>query len=104
MMDKETILLLCTLIGCAVGIGGFVAGVISRAKQDGKLSAQIEFCVTGISSINNKMEAIQTTVTKAVTDNARYEERIKSLEEHIKSLEGAMKILQQRKGCSDRQD
>lgn len=85
-MDKDTILFLVTLIGCGIGIAGFIVGMNSRAKQDGELLAQIKFCVSGIAEIKLDVNMMKNVNTDILTETATQGNRITTLEREIREL------------------
>lgn len=56
-MDVETITLLIGIIGCAIGVAGFINGRMARAERNGVMETKINQALDGITAINAKLEA-----------------------------------------------
>lgn len=85
-MDKDTILFLIAIVGCAVGVAGFFRGMTTGAKQTGELLAQIKFCVSGIEKIERDIAQIKTTNTSILTETATQGNRIATLEREMRDI------------------
>lgn len=85
-MDKDTILFLMALVGCGIGVAGFLVGMTSRAKQDGELLGQIKFCVEGIAKIDKELSLMRDVSTKTLTETATQDNRISTLEREVREL------------------
>lgn len=83
MVDKDTILFLIAIIGCAVGVAGFIINMNARAKQEGELLAKIEFCAQGIIEIKGQMKEFRTDIVEMKTGKATNERRIEMLEKEV---------------------
>lgn len=56
-MDLGTVTFIAGVISCIIGISTFVSGRMSKAEHNGSLEEKINQALSGISSINQKLEA-----------------------------------------------
>lgn len=85
-MDKDTIIFLTTVIGCGIGVGGFILGMTARAKQDGQLLAKIGFCVDGISEIKKQIAILSIQNVEMLKETATQDNRLLTVEREIQEI------------------
>lgn len=89
-MSSELIATLCTLIGVGIGIAGYLSGLQSRAKQDGRLIEkveQVERIVTEIKSeMNNKNGKYDEVISEHTAKITEHDQQIKTLFRDVKEL------------------
>lgn len=78
-METSTIVFVCGVISCILGITTFVTCMVTRARNDGKLEAKLGFCLQGIeeiktsiSSLNAKQTTQNNSIIKFETEQRNY--------------------------------
>lgn len=91
-ISMQTILFVCSVILCTVGVGTFIVGLTTRAKQDGVLQQKVDNALAGISDIkvtltkqNDWKDYVNSKITK-------HDERISTLFRRIEKVETAQGI------------
>lgn len=92
-MDTSSIIFVCGIISCVIGVASFVTGMVSRARNDGKLEAKLGFCLQGIEEIKQSIQTISTkqsmhntNITECKQDIKRVDEKVNRLEEELDQL------------------
>lgn len=92
-MDTSTVLFISGIISCVIGVASFVTGMVSRARNDGKLEAKLSFCLQGIEEIKQSIQNISTkqslhntNITECKQDIKRVDEKVNRLEEEFDAL------------------
>lgn len=95
-MDTSTIVFVCGVISCILGVATFVVGMITRARNDGKLEAKLGFCLQGIEEIKS---SINTLTTKQTTQNnsiIKFETEIAMLQQNVQNLQDEYERLREK--------
>lgn len=85
-MDQPTVVYIVSLIGCAIGIAGFIVGIKSRAKNDGVLQQKLEQALKGIEDIKTDIKnstAAQNSMALLVRS---HDEKITILKEEMEDF------------------
>lgn len=84
MYDINVVIgLICTIVGCLIGVGGFYVGIVSRAKQDGRMLEKISQCCKGIEEIKRDIKEKNNTVDDLIDDHSQ---RITKLETEVTTI------------------
>ncbi|MEG0770887.1 MAG: hypothetical protein RR436_03210 [Clostridia bacterium] len=86
MISASLISLICGVIMCIIGIAGFVANVISRAKGEGQLLAKIDYALQGIDEIKLDMKDSKENLNRQALKLQQHDEQIKSIFKKIEML------------------
>lgn len=82
-MIEGFVAIVCTVIGCAIGIAGFYVGIVSRAKQDGRMLEKIDQCCKGIDEIKKDMKEKNHNFDDVIDEHSQ---RITRLEAQVTSI------------------
>lgn len=85
-MDQPTVAYIISLIGCAIGVAGFIVGIKSRAKNDGVLQQKLEQALKGIEDIKTDIKnsaAAQNSMALLVRS---HDEKINILKEEMEDF------------------
>lgn len=86
-INMETVLFICSVLLCIVGVGTFVIGLTTRAKQDGILQQKVDNALDGIEDIKEKIEK-QADWREYVNNKlTKHDERISTLFRRIEKVE-----------------
>lgn len=86
MGNAQTILFVCGVITCIIGVCTFITGMMTRAKKYGQLEYKVDSALKGIEEIKqtiNKNSSWQESIGLEVKG---HEERIDTLFNRIESL------------------
>lgn len=86
-MDTSTVVFVSGIISCIIGVASFITGMVSRARNDGKLEAKLGFCLQGIEEIKNNIQGI---ISKQGSQNeilVEHNAELKRLDERLNILE-----------------
>ena len=76
---KETLLFICSLVACIIGILTFIAGMQSRSKNEGVLAQKLEQAIEGIEEIKKDLKSMTSVQQQQALDIKSHEEKIKAL-------------------------
>ena len=85
-MDISTISTLISILMCVIGIATFVTGMITRAKSDGELTANIKFCAVGIDELKKMFNELRQSRNDDAKELAKHAERLDVLEKEVEKL------------------
>ena len=89
----ETILFVCSIVTCAIGISTFVAGMVSRAKNDGTLVQKIEQAIKGIEELKTEVKTISGSQQSLALLVNTHGEQIKTLFNMIQGSDMVSQML-----------
>lgn len=75
----ETVLFLCSVVVCFIGVATFAVGMTGRAKKDGVLEQKINQAIDGIEDIKADMKGIANGQQSLAILVQSHEEQIKNL-------------------------
>lgn len=75
----ETILFVCSLVACIIGVLTFVVGMTSRAKNDGVVLQKINQAVDGIEELKSDIKGLTSEQNSLSLKVNSHEEKIKTL-------------------------
>lgn len=75
----QTILFVCSLIACIIGVLTFIVGMQSRAKNDGILAQKLEQAIEGIEEIKKDVKSMASVQQHQAIDLKSHEEKIRTL-------------------------
>ena len=76
---QETVLFICSLVACIIGVLTFVVGMQSRSKNEGVLSQKLEQAIEGIEEIKKDLKSMASIQQQQALDIKSHEEKIKTL-------------------------
>lgn len=92
-MDTNTVLFICSLVACLIGVFTFISGMVSRAKNDGTLVQKIEQAVKGIEELKTDVKTISGSQQSLALLVNTHGEQIKTLFSMMQSGEETTQIL-----------
>lgn len=87
-METQTILFLVTVIGCFVGLGGWLSGRDNRIESDSKWKGTIDAKLDVILGIDKRVTVLEGEVKEHSKAIAVMDQSTKSAHHRIDSLEG----------------
>ena len=76
---QETLLFICSLVACIIGILTFIVGMQSRSKNEGVLAQKLEQAIEGIEEIKKDLKSMASVQQQQALDIKSHEEKIKTL-------------------------
>lgn len=76
---QETILFICSLVACIIGILTFIVGMQSRSKNEGVLAQKLEQALEGIEEIKKDLKSMASVQQQQALEIKSHEEKIKNL-------------------------
>lgn len=76
---QETVLFICSLVACIIGILTFIVGMQSRSKNEGVLTQKLEQAIEGIEEIKKDLKSMASVQQQQALDIKSHEEKIKTL-------------------------
>lgn len=89
----DTVLFICSVIACIVGVLTFVVGMTSRAKNEGVLVQKIQQAVDGIEELKVEVKAVAASEQSLALTVQSHEEKIKTLFKMANSVEASTEAL-----------
>lgn len=83
----ETILFVCSLLACVVGVLTFVTGLTARAKNDGIVVQKINQAIAGIEELKSDVKTISSTQQSLALAVKSHEEQINTLFHMVRAEE-----------------
>lgn len=85
-MDQPTVAYIISLIGCAIGVAGFIVGIKSRAKNDGVLQQKLEQALKGIEDIKTDIKNNAVAQNSMALLIRSHDEKINTLKEEMEDF------------------
>lgn len=86
-MDKDTILYLIAIIGCVIGVFGYLKGnkkdIQNDAKEFMKVNLKLDQLCETTRTSNNKLDKINETISDIKSKQLEHEFRLRELEKKI---------------------
>lgn len=95
-METSTIVFVCGVISCILGIATFVTGMVTRARNDGKLEAKLGFCLQGIEEIKTSISSLNAKQTTQNNSIIKFETEITTLKLNVKNLQDEYEKLREK--------
>lgn len=76
---QSTVLFICSLVACIIGVLTFIVGMQNRSKNDGILSQKLEQAIAGIEEIKKDLRAMSSVQQQQALELKSHDEKIKSL-------------------------
>lgn len=89
----ETILFVCSILACIVGVATFVVGMNSRAKADGEVVQKLNQAVNGIAELKTDVKEIKNSQQSLALLVNSHEEQIKTLFHSLNDLNNTHDVL-----------
>lgn len=89
----ETVLFICSLIACVIGIATFVVGMNNRAKADGEVVQKLNQAVSGIAELKTDVKEIKNNQQSLALLVNSHEEQIKTLFHNLNDLNNTHNVL-----------
>ena len=91
---KETVLFLCSLSACLIGVLTFVVGMRSRAKNEGILQQKLEQALSGIEEIKKDVKANAIEQNRQALLIQSHEEKIQSIFHQLENNKQIYSVLE----------
>lgn len=75
----DTVLFVCSIIACVIGVLTFVVGMNTRAKNDGILVQKINQAIEGIEELKTDVKSVSNNQQSLALMVRSHEEQIKTL-------------------------
>lgn len=92
-MDTDTVLFMCSIVACVVGVLTFAAGMVSRAKSDGMVVQKIDQAIEGIEELKEDVKSISKNQQSLALTVTSHGEQIRTLFNSVKSTETTTQAL-----------
>lgn len=89
----ETILFVCSILACIVGVATFVVGMNNRAKADGEVVQKLNQAVNGIAELKTDVKEIKNSQQNLALLVNSHEEQIKTLFHNLNDLNNTHDVL-----------
>ena len=87
MTSSQTIIFICGIILCLIGVATFVTGLVSRAKEDGALSNKVDTALKGIDEIKQTLSEQRNWRETIGIELENHEQKIDTLFNKVESIE-----------------
>lgn len=101
-MDMQTVLAIASVLACVVGVATFIAGMVARAQNDGKLIGKVEYICTKVDEMSTDMKSNEKLRVKADIENAHQQEQIMTLFNNRDELRTKVQTLEERLNAYER--
>lgn len=75
----ETILFVCSIVVCIIGVLTFISGMTGRAQKEGVLEQKINQTIQGIEDIKTDLKGVSSSQQSLALAVQSHEEQIKTL-------------------------
>lgn len=89
----DSIVFVCGVIGCLVGVATFVVGMNSRAKADGEVVQKLNQAIAGISELKSDIKDIKSNQQDLALLVNSHEQQIKTLFHNLQDLNNTHQVL-----------
>lgn len=89
----DSIVFVCGVIGCLVGVATFVVGMNSRAKADGEVVQKLNQAIAGISELKSDIKDIKANQQDLALLVNSHEQQIKTLFHNLQDLNNTHQVL-----------
>ena len=89
----ETMLFVCSILACIVGVATFVVGMNNRAKADGEVVQKLNQAVNGIAELKTDVKEIKNSQQSLALLVNSHEEQIKTLFHSLNDLNNTHEVL-----------
>ncbi len=81
----DTVLFVCSVIACVIGVLTFISGMNARAQNDGVLVQKLEQAIDGLEEVKSDLKAVTSNQHKTDLQLTSHEEQIKTLFSLVKN-------------------
>lgn len=89
----DYITLVCGIIACIIGVLTFIAGMVSRAKNEGVMVQKLNQALDGIEELKTDVKGVSNTQQHQALAIQAHEEQIKTLFKAVNNTEVTNKAL-----------
>lgn len=89
----DTVLFICSVIACIIGVLTFVVGMNSRAQNEGILVQKIQQAIDGIEELKNEVKTVASSEQSLALTVQAHEEKIRTLFRMANSVEANTEAL-----------
>lgn len=79
MDSSQTVIFICGIITCIIGIATFITGMMTRARKDGQIAYKVDEALNGIAEIKETLNKHLNWQNETSLDVRSHDEQIKML-------------------------